>query len=545
MHITRGVTDIGGAVSTAAPAALTVLVVDDMQENLELLEDVLSENGYAVIPVRNGLEALDRLRRAPAHLVIADAMMPRMDGFELCRELRGDAALRRIPFVMYTANYVDTEDAELARSVGVDRYVVKNDGLAQLVAAVNELARVRYGFTAEEQPEPAAGMDTMAFLERHHAIIGRKLEEKMAELEMYAETLARKNIELQASELRYRSLFERATVAVVVVDTRTGRVVDVNQRAADLLQMGCDAALALPRFPLLNGDPPYGADGLPACESVYQRAGGETVTLEVVSVPMAEPSDPRVMMFLRDITEEKRMRQQLMQAEKMMLLGCFAAGIAHDIRNPLAAVTLNLQYFTQRFRPAEAERETIESAMEGTRRIEQIIENTLNLARQKPPAMGREDLNAVVGRALWFVKTPAKQKGVAVETRLAAGLPAVTADARQVQQVLMNVMQNAVEASPAGGTVTVESAAEGEEVAVTVRDRGCGIRPEDLKSLFKPLRTTKSGGTGLGLALAKHIMELHQGRIAVESKEGEGTSVRLLFPLNATQPLGGNTDVQG
>lgn len=531
---------------------LTILVVDDMQETLELLEDVLKENGYATLSVRNGLDALDRLRHTQVHMIIADAMMPKMDGFQLCREVKADARHRRVPFVMYTANYVDTEDAELARSVGVDRYVVKNDGLAGLVAAVNDLARQRYGFSGDQQPEPRQGLDDVAFLEKHHAIIGRKLEEKMAELEMYAESLARKNLELQSSELRYRSLFEQAAVAIVVVDARTGRVMDVNARGLELLRTTRETALALPRFPLLEGEPPYSPSALRGGEVTFAPPGGETLTLEMGAIPLAEPRDPRVMLFLRDVTEARQMRQQLIQAERMMLLGTFAAGIAHDIRNPLAAVTLNLQYYAQRFHPAEAERETIEAAMEGTRRIEQIIESTLNLARQNPAAMRPEDLNAVVARALWFIATPAKQRAVKVETRLSPGLAGVTMDARQIQQVLMNVMQNAVEASPRGGLVLVETgpvpaAAPDDDgrVAVTLTDHGCGISAADLGKLFKPLRTTKVGGTGLGLAMAKHIMDLHQGEILVESKEGEGTTVRLLFPVNGSQSQGGSPHVEG
>jgi signal transduction histidine kinase/CheY-like chemotaxis protein len=536
----------------ALKGPLTILVVDDMQETLELLEDVLKESGYATLSVRNGLDALDRLRHTPVHMIIADAMMPKMDGFQLCREVKADARHRRVPFVMYTANYVDTEDAELARSVGVDRYVVKNDGLAGLVAAVNDLARQRYGFSGDQQPEPRQGLDDVAFLEKHHAIIGRKLEEKMAELEMYAESLARKNLELQSSELRYRSLFEQAAVAIVVVDARTGRVMDVNARGLELLGTTRETALALPRFPLLEGEPPYSPSAISGGEVTFAPPGGETLTLEMGAIPLAEPRDPRVMLFLRDVTEARQMRQQLIQAERMMLLGTFAAGIAHDIRNPLAAVTLNLQYYAQRFHPAEAERETIEAAMEGTRRIEQIIESTLNLARQNPAAMRTEDLNAVVGRALWFIATPAKQRAVKVETRLSPGLAAVTMDARQIQQVLMNVMQNAVEASPQGGLVVVETgpapaAAPGDSgrVAVTLTDHGCGINAADLGKLFKPLRTTKVGGTGLGLAMAKHIMDLHQGEILVESKEGAGTTVRLLFPVNGSKSQGGLPHVEG
>ena len=124
---------------------LKILCVDDVQENLELLEDVLSENGYAPLMAKNGVEALDLMHREQVHMIVADAMMPKMDGFQLCKEVRALPSGSTMPFIIYTGNYVDAADQEFARSIGVDRYVVKYAGLGTLVQAIDELAQQQYG----------------------------------------------------------------------------------------------------------------------------------------------------------------------------------------------------------------------------------------------------------------------------------------------------------------------------------------------------------------------------------------------------------------
>jgi len=533
--------------------ALNILLVDDVQENLELLSVVLAENGYSTIAVRNGHEALERLKVETVQLIIADAMMPKMDGFQLCKEVKGNPAYAKIPFVMYTANYIDREDEELAESIGVDRYVVKFAGLSPLVDAVNELCRLRYGFRAENPTELQHGIDDVAFLEKHHAILVRKLEEKMTELEMYAETLSQKNKDIQASESRYRSLFEQASISIFVLDGETGRILDANKEGLTLLRYSKEDLLEKPEFPLAGGHVLQGALGtlnrISSGEAAIRTKSGEVIEIDLSAVTFAQPHDTRIMLLARDVSEEKRMREQLIQAEKMMLMGCLAAGIAHDIRNPLAAVSINLQYLVQKFGDRFPDLEAVESALEGTRRIEQIIENTLNLARLSPPLLKPEDVNGIVNRALRFTKIPLQQKHLHADIRYGESLPPIMADAQQVQQVMLNLLQNAIEASPHNGVLTMGTGLLEEHegsgitprrwVVMSLEDQGPGLSEEQLENLFKPFQTNKPGGTGLGLALSHHIMERHGGEIRVGSAPERGTIVRLLFPTYSFANGGG------
>jgi PAS domain S-box-containing protein len=528
------------------------MLVDDVQENLELLEDVLNDHGYATVMARNGVEALNQLRESSVDIIVADAMMPKMDGFQLCKEVRALPSCARVPFIIYTGNYVDDSDQEFARSIGVDRYVVKYSGLGPLVDSINELAQERYGRAPEEielhdKPEEDQGqIDDQAFLEKHHAIIIKKLEEKMVELEMYAETLVQKNREIQASEDRYRTLFDHASIAIFVVDHATGKPLQVNRAGLTLLGYSKDELLAMPALPFAD-DSSFPRDFMQSAayasaESALRRSDGTVLAVEVGVGPVTRPQDTRVLLFVRDITEQKRMREHLMQFEKMALMGRLAAGIAHEIRNPLSAISLNLQYLGLKLGPHAEVADSLKDALEGARRVEAVIENTLNLARVTPPVLEVQQVNDLVTQVLGFLKISGRQKNIQFEASLAEDLPPIHVDAKQVQQVILNVVQNAVDASPQQGVVVLRTAAEDvpddggrpeRRVVVSVRDHGPGISPEARKRMFEQFYTTKAGGTGLGLALSRQIMERHHGDIVLDNADGGGTIVRLIFPMNS------------
>ena len=526
------------------PSPLTILVVDDVEENLELLQDLFAENGYTTLSAHSGIEAIEVLQRETVHMIIADAMMPRMDGFELCRKVREDPRHSKTPFIIYTGNYVDEEDQELARRVGVDRYVMKYAGLATLIEAVKEVTLQSYGINLESSAHLSNGMDDQSFLEKHHTLVTKKLEEKMKELKMYASTLARKNRELQTSELRYRGLFESAIVPIFVVDGKTRMIVDVNKQGTALLGYAREELLKLAKLPFVedpaSDSPVFTSEEVVARETFIRTKRGETIEVDVSAGPLSQPNDSRIMLFVRDITEQKKIRNTLMQMEKMSLMGRLAAGIAHEIRNPLAGVTLNLQYLQRKIDNSSPESESVAAALEGAERIQHVIEDTLGLARVTPPSLQLHSINAIIARSLHFISHPMHQKNISLSTMFDENVPDVMVDQKQIQQVMLNILQNALDASPDNGAIVVStktiSSPEGESghpsVEIAVQDFGPGIPPEMKSVLFEPFRTTKSGGTGLGLALSKYIIGKHRGDIGLESPPEGGTIVRITLPAS-------------
>ncbi|HTY36937.1 MAG TPA: ATP-binding protein [Bacteroidota bacterium] len=536
----------GQSTSSSESPKLVVLLVDDVPENLELLEDVLHEHGFETKSASSGQEALDHLRQHDIHLVVSDAMMPKMDGLELCTYVRKDERTASIPFIIYTGDYLDKEDEELARSIGVDRYVEKMGGVEALVDVVQDILRERYGYLTKGDTLEPQRLDDHSFLEKHHAIVVKKLEQKMNELEMFAQTLSRKNRELQISEARYRGLFEQASVAIYVLMSETDKVVDVNKEGLDLLGFTKEELVAMPSFPFESSDAatltglrnPEGYFG----EAVLVARDGSKLNVEISAGPFVRGIDSKVLLFVRDVTEQKKIREKLILAEKMSLMGTLASGIAHEIRNPLAAVSLNLQYLLEKTNEGTPVHGAVVTALEGSKRIEKVIDNTLGLARMTPPKIRDESINDIVEQAMTFVRLSIQQKGLDLVTSLGEGLPFVQVDGRQIQQVLINLIQNAVDATPQGNSIQlktycfeetlqlVEGVPAEKSVVLSIRDTGVGIPAERMADLFEPLKTSKPGGTGLGLALSKRILDRHNAEIQIESAEGGGTMVRLIFP---------------
>lgn len=521
---------------------LKILIVDDIRENIELLKEFLSDYGYTILSAKNGLEALEKLQEEQVHLIIADAMMPKMDGFQLCKKVKDDPTHAAVPFFIYTGDYIDKEDREFAKSIGVDKYMVKSEGWDELITSVNEVARNRYGYNRNDEGRKQDTIDESAFLEQHHGILIKKLEEKMQHLELYTATLNRKNIEIKSSEARYRSLFEHANIGIVILDRETKRILDANHQAVDLFGYSREELLEMDCLPIevdkRNTSQLLYTELFFNGEASIVNKENESIEVQLNSVPISHAQDPRIIVYIRDLSEHVRIQKKLLQIENMTLMGRLAAGIAHEIRNPLAAVTVNLQYLQKKYADNEDILNTVEMAMEGSKRVEQVIEKTLSLARATPPRVKAQDVHEIIDRVLWFMKLPLKQKNVGIEKEYSLRLPPISVDDKQIQQVLLNVLQNAVDASDQNSSIIMKTYASDEEnaqkICVEVSDSGPGIPPEMQKNMFEPFNTTKKGGTGLGLAISKYIMDRHNADIEVSSQEGKGTTICLKFPSHAT-----------
>jgi len=238
---------------------------------------------------------------------------------------------------------------------------------------------------------------------------------------------------------------------------------------------------------------------------------------------------------------DKRLREnqeQLIQAEKLTSLGQMAASIAHEVNNPLAGVLVYTQLLAKKIKSDKFSKEgTLDylSKMEAElTRSTRLIRNLLDFARQSPPTLREVDTNDVVNRALDLAAHSAELQHIQVSKELDPSLPKIMADFDQLQQVCTNLILNAIQAMPEGGRLALRTSADDSQLKVEVQDTGCGISPENMRKLFTPFFTTKGKGkgVGLGLAVAYGIIQRHQGRIEVQSKEGEGTTFTIYLPLH-------------
>jgi len=228
---------------------------------------------------------------------------------------------------------------------------------------------------------------------------------------------------------------------------------------------------------------------------------------------------------------------QLIQAEKLTSLGQMAASIAHEVNNPLAGVLVYTQLLTKKITGDKFSKEIALdqlSKMESElTRSTRLIRNLLDFARQSPPTLREVNLNDVINRALDLAAHSAELQNIQVIKELNPSLPKLMADFGQLQQVCTNLILNAIQAMPEGGKLTLRTSADNSQVKVEIQDTGCGISQENMHKLFTPFFTTKEKGkgVGLGLAVTYGIIQLHQGRIEVQSKEGEGTTFTIYLPL--------------
>jgi two-component system NtrC family sensor kinase len=230
-------------------------------------------------------------------------------------------------------------------------------------------------------------------------------------------------------------------------------------------------------------------------------------------------------------TELKAMQAHLIQSEKLAGVGKLAAGVAHEINNPLTCVLTNSSLLLKDLPPDDPSREDLQTIVDETLRCRKIVKGLLDFARQTEPQKKSLDLNKVAEDVLSLVRNQASFQNINIQTDLDPWIPSVLADADQIRQVVLNIILNAADAMPQGGTLRIRSCLESKSnrVILKILDTGPGIPVEIQDKLFEPFFTTKKTGTGLGLAIAYGIMERHKGELKVESSPGHGTTVTVIL----------------
>jgi two-component system, sporulation sensor kinase E len=244
----------------------------------------------------------------------------------------------------------------------------------------------------------------------------------------------------------------------------------------------------------------------------------------------------RYAVILSDITRDKRTTEARIESERTSSILLLAAGVAHELGNPLNSLTIHLQLIERKLKKlkagkdADAVADSIQVCQAEVKRLDGIISNFLDAIRPRPPDLAETNLTDVLGEVLAFQQGELADRGIAIEAETPSDLPRVMADRNQLKQVFFNLVKNASEAMASGGRLRIAARADDDSVFLVFGDSGAGIKPEDLARLFQPYFTTKIGGHGLGLMIVQRIMREHGGQISFESKEGVGTVVTLQFP---------------
>ena len=414
---------------------MKVLVVDDSEMNRKLLEASLTAEGMEILVAADGLEALELLGRESVDAVISDVLMPRIDGYRLCYEIRKDDRFKAIPIIIYSASYISTPDEKLALDIGADSFLKKPASTPEIVAALDHaIATPRV-----DRHSPNRSVAEIEVMKEYSERLIDKLEQKNIELENAGQMLLETN----------------------------GKLVERTE-------------------------------------------------------------------------ELKAISQQLWQAAKLASVGELAATVAHELNNPLAIVGLMIESLLEQVPAGDPKRHSLEIVNQEVARMGHQVARLLQFSRSGQPQISTVDVTEEIASTLDLVRNHLRNRGVNVVTDFQPGISTIQADREQLRQLCLNLLTNAADAMPKGGTVAVRVApcsinGNSPALGIEFTDTGAGIASEDLPKIMEPFYTTKpeGKGTGLGLAICRRIVQEHHGVLEIKSELGRGTTVRSALPVQA------------
>lgn len=282
--------------------------------------------------------------------------------------------------------------------------------------------------------------------------------------------------------------------------------------------------------------------GKPGSYDIYEPHLGKLMEVRAIPRFDADGQMIGVLHISRDISERRRMEENLQRAHQMKLVGEWATALAHEIKNPLAGIKVSVEVLAEELE-AEEDRAVVQKAIQEIGRIKILLKSLLNFAKPPKPKLSATDLNALLDKSLDFSlkhlgRGPAGAATIGFTKNFDPELSSVWVDPMQFQQIFLNLILNAVEAMPRGGQISVATCHRPKErsIAVEITDSGKGIERSDLDKIFQPFFTTKKKGTGLGLAITKRLVEQHDGQITVISEPGQGTTISIALPVKEGQP---------
>jgi PAS domain S-box-containing protein len=506
-----------------------ILLIDDEEDIRDVMSVTLEDAGYRVTTAPDGRTGLERCEAVQPQILITDIRMPGMDGLQVLEAVKD--RFPEIEVIVATA-YGEMDLAIRALQLDASDFITKpiNDTALQLA-----LNRARDRYRSRKQIA-----DYTALLEQENAETSQQL---------------RKTIEFQ------RNLIENSMDGILACD-HEGRIVIFNRsmealsgfsRTDVLNRMSLEEILGAEQAQRLKtelaGERYGGKDRLTLFETTLLGKSGRKVPVQISAARWMEREvEVGLVCFFRDLGAIRRLERELadqaniLHQDKMMSLGRLAASVVHEINNPLSGILNYLRLMMRILNRGTPDAERLEKFKRylelvetETGRCSHIISSLLTFSRKSPPTFGDINTRELLERCVTLSRHKMELSHIQLRFSAPADLPTVHGDFNQLQQAVINLIFNAIDAMPAGGVLHLagDTDAAARNVIITVKDTGKGIAEEDLPHIFEPFYTTKNEGYGVGLGLSTvyGIIEHHHGQIKVESRKGNGTTFRIELPV--------------
>ncbi len=541
---------------------MKILLVDDNANDRKIVRHNLEKRGeQTVVEACNGKEGIELARSEKPDLIISDAMMPVMDGFQFLRSIKSDEELSNIPFIFYSAVYTGHKEEELALSLGAEAFLVKPLEPKIFWSEVREILDSRKD-KEDTREETRLTQDNGVFLSKYSVIVAAKLEDKVRELEETLIQCKKTEDALKASEERYRGLLESVTDYIYTVTVKD------NLPVASSHSPGC---LSVTGFtpeefaaePMLWYHMVHLEDRPAVLEQVSGMLSGKIVPLEhrivhkdggvrwVRNTPVMRNGEQGQIMaydgLISDITERRKLENQLLHSQKMEALGTLVGGIAHDFNNILMVIIGYVNILKNEMIKDNRPVSYLEEVLTASERACALTKSLLAFGRKQEMTAKASNINVIVSGVEKMLRRLLRED-IELHFILSEEELVIMADQLQIEQILFNLAINARDAMPSGGTISISIGTilidqefrnlngfgePGKYSLLTFSDNGTGMDEQTRQRIFEPFFTTKDlgRGTGLGLSMCHGIVAQHKGYIECQSTPGSGTTFKIYLPL--------------
>lgn len=535
LAIESDLSDLEKAINGCYSCHHVPLVLERLDDLRQQIDQYKSSIGM-VLAIPQGTSVLRNTHRVNAHVI-------------------GDSLIGKIEtMVVATSEKLrDRTDNSLRKAQSMKVFMI-------MLIAAGPVIMILFAFTVIQgvAAPVQALLEATRFLKAgnlEHRVTG--LKDEFGELAVAFNDMAESMLEtmraIEESERRYRLLFESAADAIFILEAegeQAGKILQANHAAAIMHGYTADE---LAHMSIQDLDTPDAAAEVgPKIERIkrgewikaeinHQKKDGSIFPVEMCAGLLETGGHKFILAMDRDISERKRAERDLQRTERIRVAGELAAGLAHEIKNPLAGIKVSMEALSEETYLTRDDRDVLNKVIGEIKRIEYLMQGLLSFAHPPKPQLLSTDVNAVLEAVASLVakesaRTRDESRAIVFVRELDEDLPDVMADPMQLKQIFMNLMLNAVDAMPEGGALTMRTAfdRERDQIRIELSDTGRGIDHAALGKIFNPFFTTKSKGTGLGLSITRRLVEEHGGRIRIENNRGSGVTCRITMPLRQT-----------